>query len=177
MNFNLNISPQNIVQFLLEPQQSVWLISFKVFFLLIDLAIIIFIVYSLFETSWIDKFFLHDVKEFLNYKHYGLSKTKKKWQEIESYFKRGTETEMKLAIVEADTLLNDVLKVMDYKGEDLTSKLDNINTDVLENLEDVKKYHQVSLNIVHDPIYSLRFKEAEEAFEVYREALVNIDAL
>ena len=165
------------IQFILDPEPSFWFSIFKVLFLLIDLFMISFIAYALLKTSWLDRLLLHDVQEFLTYKHYGLSRTKKRWEEIEGYFKKGTEPEMKLAIVEADSLLDNILRVMSYDGKDLTSRLEGINTNILENLEEVKKHHQIYLNIVHDPTYRLDFKMAEDALKVYREALVHLDAL
>jgi len=167
----------NIVQFILSPEPSVWFILFKVVVLFIDLLMISFIVYALLKTSWLDKILLFDFQEFLTYKHYGLSKTKSKWEEIERYFRKGTEPEMKLAIVEADSLLDNILRVLSYKGKDLSSKLDGINEDILENLDDVKKYHKIYSNIVHDPTYRLDFKTAKDALKVYRDALVNLDVL
>ena len=167
----------NIIQFALNPEPSIWLLLFKVVVLFIDLAMISFIVYALLRTSWLNKLFLYDVQEFLTYKHFGLSKTKKKWEEIERYFKKGTEPEMKLAIVEADSLLDNILRVLSYKGKDLSSRLDGLNTNILENLDDVKEYHKIYSNIVHDPTYRLDFKTAEDALKAYRDALVNLDAL
>ena len=167
----------NIIQFILNPEPSVWLLSFKVVVLFIDLFMIAFIVYALLKTGWLNKILLYDVQEFLTYKHYGLSRTKSKWEEIERYFKKGTEPEMKLAIVEANSLLDNILRVMSYKGKDLGSRLDGINEDILENLDDVKKYHKIYSNIVHDPTYRLDFKVAQDALKVYRDALVNLDAL
>ena len=167
----------NVAQFVLTPGDSIWFFLFKTIFLLLDLFLISFIVYALFKTSWLNKILVYDVQEFLTYKHYGLSQTRKKWKEIENYFKKGTEPEMKLAIVEADSLLDNILRVMSYKGKNLTSRLDGINTNILENLDDVKKYHKIYSDIVHDPTYRLDFQIAEEALEVYRKALVNLDAL
>ena len=167
----------NIIQFILNPEPSVWLLSFKVVVLFIDLFMIAFIVYALLKTGWLNKILLYDVQEFLTYKHYGLSRTKNKWEEIEGYFKKGTEPEMKLAIVEANSLLDNILRVMSYKGKDLGSRLDGINEDILENLDDVKKYYKIYSNIVHDPTYRLDFKVAQDALKVYRDALVNLDAL
>ena len=168
---------KNIIQFILNPELSVWFTLFKVLFLFIDLFIISFIAYALLKTSWLNKIFLYDVQEFLTYKHFGLSKTKKKWEEIERYFNKGTEPEMKLALVEADSLLNNILRVMDYPGKDLTLRLESINTNILENLEDIKKYHRIYSNIVHDPTYRLDYKMAGDALKSYREALVNLDVL
>ena len=167
----------NIIQFILNPEPSVWLLSFKVVVLFIDLFMIAFIVYALLKTGWLNKILLYDVQEFLTYKHYGLSRTKSKWEEIEGYFKKGTEPEMKLAIVEANSLLDNILRIMSYKGKDLGSRLDGINEDILENLDDVKKYHKIYSNIVHDPTYRLDFKVAQDALKAYRDALVNLDAL
>ena len=167
----------SVIQFILTPENSWWFVSLKILFLLIDLVMISFIVYALLETSWLNKLLLYDVQEFLTYKHYGLSQTKKKWDEIEKYFSKGTEPEMKLAIVEADSLLDNILRVMSYGGKDMGSRLEGINDNILENLEEVKKCHKIYSNIVHDPTYRLDLKIAEGTLKVYRDALVNLDAL
>ena len=177
MNIKINITPENVVQFLLNPPQSGWLIFIKVLFLLIDLGMIAFIVYALLKTNWLNKLLLYDVQEFLTYKHFGLSKTRKKWEGIEKDLEKGTEPEMKLAVVEADSLLDNVLRIMGYDGKDMTSRLEKINTNIIEDLEDLKKYHKIYSNIIHDPTYRLDSKLAEEALKAYRKALVDLDAL
>ncbi len=166
-----------IVDFLLDPELTGWLLLLKTFFLLISLAMIGFIIFALLKTSWLDKYLIRDVQEFLTYRHYGLSETKKKWKEIEDHFEGGIESELKLAIVEANSLLDNVLRIMTYKGHNLGERLDKINTDILENLKEVKKAHQLYSDIVHDPTYRLTFKEAEKALNAYRDALVHLNAL
>ena len=172
----INIDYNQIIQFILNPT-GIWYSLFKVVFLLIDLFMISFIAFALMRTSWLNKTLLYDVQEFLTYKHFGLSKTKKKWREIENYFRKGTESEMKLAVVEADSLLDNILRIMSYPGKDFSARLEKINTNILENLEDIKKYHQIYSNIIHDPTYHLEFSVAEDALKAYRKALVDLDAL
>jgi hypothetical protein len=172
-----NIDSQIILNFLLNPEFSGWLLWFKVVFLLLNLIMIGFIIFSLLKTSWLDKLVIHDIQEFLTYKHFGLSKTKKKWKEIQQNFEGGTEPEMKLAIVEANSLLDNVLRIMTYKGKNLGERLEKINDDILENLEEVKEAYTVYSNIVNDPTYHLTVKKTEEVLKSYREALVNLDAL
>ncbi len=167
----------SIVEFLMYPESSGWLLWTKILFLIVNLAMVAFIIFSLTTTSWLDKLILHDVQEFLTYKHYGLSKTRKKWKEIESHFKGRTEPEMKLAIVEAASLLDNVLRIMSYKGKDLGERLEGLNVDILDNLDEVKKYHKIYFNIIHDPTYRLDFEEAKQAIRSYRAALVNLGAL
>lgn len=167
----------SIINILLEPEFTGWWAAFKVFVLLIDLGMIGFIAFSLLKTSWLDNFLIYDLQEFLTYKHFGLSKTREKWEEIEQHFKGGTEPELKLAVVEANSLLDNVLRIMTYKGKDLGERLEKLNTDILENLDEVKKYHKMYSDIVHDPTYRLDYKEAERALKTYRRALVDIGAL
>ncbi len=166
-----------VINFLLNPNFNGWLLWVKVVFLILDLGMISFIIFALFRTSWLDKLFFHDMQEFLTYKHYGLSKTRKKWKKIQKNFEGGTEPEMKLAIVEANSLLNNVLRVMGYGGRDLGERLEKINDDILENIEDVKDAYQTYLDVVNDPTYHLTVKETEKVLDVYRQALVNLDAL
>ena len=168
----------DIMQFILEPNLTGWLLFAKFAFLGFGFFFLGFIIWSFFKVSWFDKLVVRDIKEYMTYRaYYGWRKFDVQWQRIQKMVDTGLEPEAKLAIIEADGILNEALKRMGYKGETLGERLDKATADVLPNLEEVLKIHGVRSNIIHDPSYSLDIAEAKMALEVYRQALIELNVL
>ncbi|MCP6718986.1 MAG: hypothetical protein KJI71_01995 [Patescibacteria group bacterium] len=168
---------EGIIQFILDPDFNIWWLSLiKIIFLAMGLFYIGFIVFALIKTSWIRRLIFWDLTEILTYRHFGLAGVAKKWAKVKERFDLGTEADTKLAIIEADNLLDGVLKDMGYGGETLGERLDKLTTETLDNLKDVSEIHKIRSNIVHDPSYRLDAAEARKAFEVYEKALNNLQA-
>ena len=105
--------------------------------------------------------------EFFTYRHFGLVNVNRKWRRIQKRFKMGVESESKLAIIEADALLDEILKEMGYAGQTLGERLDTLTLDVLANLEEVRKAHQIRSDIVHDLSYHLDRETAKKVLNIY----------
>ena len=88
-----------------------------------------------------------------------------------------SESEHKLAIIEAEGLLDDIFKKMGFLGEAIGDRLKQITPSQLENIEEIREAHKIRNNIVHDPDYRLSLEEAKKAFEIYEKALINLEAL
>ena len=167
----------SILQYLLEPELPEWLLAIKIIFLFTSLFSLVFIGFAVLTTTWFKRLVLWDLSEIMTYRHYGLVGIEKKWAKIKQRLSLGTEPEAKLSIIEADELLNDTLKEMGYTGVALSDKLARMSTDILTNIEDIEKAHQLRSNIVHDPSYRLEIKDAEESLTVYEKALIELQAL
>lgn len=165
------------IQFLLYPEWNTELIVIKVIFILFGLYFLGFIIWALRKTTWLGRILLWDLKEILSYQPYGMKKLDKEWKEIENRMDRGLESDAKLALIEADSLFNESLKRMGYPGESLGERLDHLTVDLLPNLDEVLKVHQVRNDIIHDPTYKLNIKEAKAALEVFQKALFHVGAL
>ncbi|MFQ6049874.1 MAG: hypothetical protein ACE5J0_02420 [Candidatus Paceibacterales bacterium] len=167
----------DITQFILHPNFAGWLLILKIIFLALSLFFFGFIIFALIKTSWLHRLIIWDLREFLTYRHYGVKRIDKKWREIKERLKLGTESEAKLAVIEADSLLDDILKKLGYTGESLGERLDKLTPDVLVNLEEVRRAHKIRSNVIHDPSYHLDIETAERALKIYEKALVELDAL
>ena len=108
---------------------------------------------------------------------YKFGEYSRKWRKIIARLEKKSESEAKLAILEADTLLDEVLKKSGYPGETLGEKLEKITEGTLPNLEDLKKVRQVRENIISDPAYKLEINKAKEALKVYEKSLTFLEAL
>jgi hypothetical protein len=120
---------------------------------------------------------LQDLVEFFTYRPYGAKRMNKAWNKILQRLETGNESEYKLAIVEADDLLNSTLERMGYAGEDLESRLANLTAIILPGIQDVKEAHRIRNNIVHDPDYRLSLHDARNTIEIYEKALKDLQVL
>ncbi len=166
-----------LIQFLLHPNFTGWLLIIKIIFLFFSAFFLGFIIWALTNTSWFKKAFLQDLIEFSTYKPYRIRKFKKEWEKLRKRLETGLESELKLAVIEADTLLNETLKRTGYPGESLGERLDKVTTDILPNLEEVRKAHELRNNIIHDPTYRLGLEETKKTLAIYEKTLIELQTL
>jgi len=118
-----------------------------------------------------------DVTEFFTFKAYGTRKTFKKWNKIKGKLELPSESEHKLAIIEAESLLDDILKRIGFPGQTVGERLKQITPVQLSNIEEIWEAHKIRNNIVHDPDYRLSQEETKKALEIYERALMHLQAL
>ncbi len=165
---------QNIIALIFYPEFSGWLLIVKIIFIALSLFLIIFIILALIKTSWLKYLFLYDLFEFITYRPFGLKKMEKVWRKIVARLDSGLESEYKLALIEGDNMLNDVLKEMAFSGESLGERLEKVTLSTLPNLPEVKQAHQVRNSIIHDPNYKLSADEAKKALLAFEKAFVDL---
>lgn len=167
---------ENIISFLLFPSFSGWLFALKIVFIFITLFFIGSIIFFLIKSSWLNYIILYDVVEFLTYRPYGVRKIEKIWLKTKARLDTGLESEYKLAVIEADNMMDDILKRMGYGGETLGERLTKLTAATLSNIEQIKETHKMRNNIVHDPDYRLSSDEAKKFMAVYERAFRDLQA-
>lgn len=139
--------------------------------------LVIFSIFVVLRTMWIKFAFVFDFTEFFTFRPYGLRKIVGKWQKIERRLETANEAEYKLAVIEADGMLNTILLRMGFRGETLGDRLKILTPIIVPNLDDVWKAHQTRNNIVHDPDYRLTLKEAQSTLLIYQTTFANLDLI
>lgn len=167
----------NIISFLISPPMEGGLLIVKIIFIFFGLFFFIGTIYFLFTTSWLRKIILQDLYEVLTYKPYWLRDTKGKWRKILHRLRNNLESEYKLAVMEADSMLNDALKQMGFTGESLGERLEKITKDILPNLNEALEAHKIRNNIVHDPDYKLTLEEAKRVMSIFEKALKTLEVI
>ena len=167
----------DILSFLLFPPQTPGLSIFKytlIFFSLLFFFLLIWL--SIKSTFW-KRLFIWDSMEILTFKPYKLGGYSRRWRKIIARLEKKSESEAKLAILEADSLLDEVLGKSGYEGETPRERLEKITVSTLPNLEELKKARQVRENIISDPAYKLELEKAKEVLKVYEKSLTFLEAL
>lgn len=166
-----------IISFILNPTFTGWLLVLKFLFIFSSLLLIGFIILALIKTTWLKRLIIWDLEEFLTYRPFGLRKVERDLQKIKTKLETEMESEWKLAVIEADKILDDILSKMDIGGTSLGERLNKLNTDSLPNVEEVKEAHKIRNNIIHDPTYKLSLEEAKRVISIYEKTLGDLHAL
>jgi len=111
--------------------------------------------------------------EFVNKK----GKLRKKWNKIREGIKSSEEDNWKIAIIEADEIIDDLIRRMGYAGENMGERLAEINPGQIENIEELKKAHETRNQIIHDEAFELTKEQAEETIRYFENFLKYFDVL
>ncbi len=168
---------QEIISFITSPELQQELFPAKVVFIFFSVLFLVGIVYLLIDSTYLKEHFWYDVVEFLSWKPYGFIKIMKKWNQIRSRIEEGTESEYKLAIIEADDFLNEMLERKGYKGETLEERLDKAEKEQVPNRQEIIKVHEIRNSVVYDPDFKLNLEQARKTIDIYEDAIRNLGML
>lgn len=158
-----------------SPELQGYFIWIKIPFVFIIIGFLIIIFIGVFRTPYLQLSMLGDAVELVTYRPYGFPKMRRRWQRIMRRLDTGSESEYKLAIIEADALLDEMLKKMKLAGETTDERLQKITPFMISNVEELKISHQVRNSIVYDPDYRLGPSEARRALLVYQKTFEELD--
>ena len=167
---------ENLIQYITSPPDFSWLPIVKFVFIGFSLLLSGFIIFTFFAGSWIEWLLLYDISEFFTYKPFGVRRLEKAWKKVLTRTETGLESEYKLAVIEADSMLDDVLKRMGFSGETLEERLGKLTVATLPNIEEIRGSHRIRNNIVHDPDYRLSLDESRKILGVYEQAFKDLQA-
>ena len=98
-------------------------------------------------------------------------KTKIHWERIKKRLEKQEEKEFKIAIIEADEMIGDLVKRMGYQGENLGEILKNVPETQIESIAKVRKAHEVKNRIVQDEKFTVSLELAKEILGYFEEFL------
>lgn len=131
------------------------------------------IIYFIVETGWftlrVDRF-----RHIVLQSNISRKEAQESWHRIEEQFYRGSESDLKVAILEADKLLNDALRDAGIMGIQLGDRLKKANAQQIPNLNELWQAHKLRNQIAHEPNFKLKRDLAERALHIYEVALRNL---
>jgi hypothetical protein len=174
---NFQQTANEIISFLLHPKFTGWLLVFKYLFIFFGFFFLGYTIWAMFKTSFLKRAIWIDLKEFFTYKPFYAKIFAPKWKKIEKRLEGEVEADFKLAVIEADELLNKVMDEIGYKGRDLAEKLEKVTEEMISNLRELKEARKVRDDIIEDPTYRLTKEEARKILKVYEKSLRDLQAL
>ncbi|MFH1820438.1 MAG: hypothetical protein ABH805_00745 [Candidatus Nealsonbacteria bacterium] len=173
----MEINIDNIIAFLLSAQVQEQISGIRVAVFIFSGVLLAILIFTILKTHYFQWLFMRDIFEFSTFRQFGAKRITRMWNKILKRLESGSEQEYKLAIIEADSMLDVSLKRMGYAGQALDERLNLITRNTLPNVEEVKEAHKVRNLIAHDPSYRLTVEEAKMHIKAFEQAFNVLDIL
>jgi len=91
-----------------------------------------------------------------------------RWQNVLKYLSSESESDWKLAIIEADSMLEDLTDILELDGNNIGEKLKSTNKDKFKSLDDAWEAHIVRNKIAHEGLsFHITQREAQRIVYLY----------
>jgi len=165
---------KDFIYYISSPQLQDMLFPVKLVFVVFAMFFLVLVVYFMLNSSWLQYKFLEDVEEFFSWKAYGAREMSRQWNKIKKRIETGTEPDLKLAIIDADDLLAEVLDDRGYEGDDFVETIKKAGKLISPILDDVIKAHETRNSIVYNPDYKISAEQAKKTLQTYESAVNSI---
>ncbi|HEY4515249.1 MAG TPA: hypothetical protein VJJ22_03785 [Candidatus Paceibacterota bacterium] len=129
-------------------------------------AIFAYTLYIVFLTIQQEKRQREDYFNYFAQVAYAREKTSKRgsdrWNELVEHLKSENEADWKIAILEADSLLSELIEGLGYEGQNLGERLKNVHKDDMRSLDDAWVAHKIRNRIAHEGM-SIKLTRADLA--------------
>jgi len=102
---------------------------------------------------------------------------KNRWAGVRAKVDAGTTDGVRLAIIDADKLADDVLRQMGKTGEHMADRLAQIKESEVRSLERLWRAHRVRNDLVHSPGFAISLIDAKRVIDDYEAFLKEVKAL
>jgi len=99
-----------------------------------------------------------------------------RWEKIKRYLASDNSSDWRRAILEADSILDDIIKKIGYQGETFGDRLSQIKPAQFKNINEAWEAHKVRNRIAHEgEKFSLTKDEAERVIGLFEKALKELE--
>lgn len=100
-----------------------------------------------------------------------------RWNNLLKHLDSTHEAQWKVAVIEADKLVDDALAKAGYSGDTFGDRLSNIQPGTLLSLDGIWWAHKVRNRLAHEIDYFLRYTEARQAVGYFEAALSELQLI
>ena len=165
---------RDFIYFIDSPSIQDFLFPVKIVFILFALFFLVAVIYFMYVSSWVRIHFLEDVSEFFAWQAFGLKQIADKWKKIYKRLDSGLESEYKLAVIEGDDFLAEILDDSGYEGKTFEEILASAGRSAVPNQEEVIEAHKVRNSIVYEPDYNLTLDQTTKVLSIFETTVKNI---
>jgi hypothetical protein len=162
---------------IIEYDYSGLLIVWKTIAFILSLVLLIGIIHNVWKLNiasriWREKVFGTTTDDVYNLQGKTfVQKAREKWDKILTQGTSEDENERKMALIAADSLVDNILKSVGYDGENLGERLKQIEKADLTSLDALWEAHKIRNRIAHEADYRLTKEDAFSALTNYGKAL------
>jgi len=100
-----------------------------------------------------------------------------RWESIIGRSKINSAESIRLAILDADNMVDELLSRMSLKGENMADRLENLSVDDFGSLSRLSSAHRIRNRIVHEPGFTISQEEAQKVIADYGSFLKEIGVI
>lgn len=133
-------------------------------------------IYFIIKTGWL-ALRIHRVRDIVLKTDLPKREAKKTWSAIQEHFFTGGDNDLKIAILEADKVLDEALRGAGIQGNTLGDRLKKIKPSQLPDIDAIWQAHKLRNQIAHENDFKLKRDIAERALGIYEKALRELKVL
>ncbi|MFA5084166.1 MAG: hypothetical protein WC475_02160 [Candidatus Paceibacterota bacterium] len=92
------------------------------------------------------------------------------WQQIQKRLQAGDAENLKMAVAEADKILDELLKISGYQEKNMDERLGQITDAQLSNISDVWSAHKINQRLTKEKDFRINKQEAELIINIYKKS-------
>ncbi len=151
---------------------SVWFFAFKVLAAIYTAVLLVDVILLIYLGDARKR--LRQLRRGTNRIIYGPHKVKKLWNGIRKRLENDDEAQWKLAVLEADHLIDKELAQQGYHGDNFAERLAQIPEHAFSILPAVREAHAVRNHIIKDEDYELTHEEAKKTVKTFEQFLEDL---
>lgn len=105
------------------------------------------------------------------------NKLRLQWDKIKKRLESPNESEYKVAIIEADNVIDDIIRRMGYKGDNLSERIQNVPAGQLEHLDEIRAAHEIRNRVIHEEDFAVSREQARDVIGNYEHFLRHFEVL
>ena len=163
---------QDTFGFLVSDKLQHDVLLIKILFIVFSVFCLAGIIYLYKKTGYLHLDQLETWDILKTYKDFGVSKIQKQWRKIKQNFEKNDIVYWKLALLEAEKLIDEILVRMGLGPGTMEDRLLRATTDEIPNLQDLKRARNLCQDVARDPDYRLNKEDAENTFGTFEKTLI-----
>lgn len=161
---------KEFIYFISSSQIQDALLPVRIVFIFFSVFFLVFVIYFMVNSSWLQYKFLEDVTDFFFWKSAGQREMSKQWAKIKKRTETGNINDYKLAIIDADDFFAEVLDDGGYAGKDFAEAISKASKMITPIFDDVLAAHEIRNSIIYNPDYNLSVDQAKKVIATYESA-------
>lgn len=160
----------NFAWILQMPWPKIWL-ALKIIFIVLDVFLVFLFIFLMIKTKpyWTQPKLYMPSKKYTSTRTLAADALREHWQDIVNKFNSGQPESVKIAVIEADALVDDVLKQLGYEGEHMADRLAKLDTNFFPSAEKIWEAHRIRNELTHLPGTEVPIEKAKRLLEHYRD--------
>jgi len=167
---------KDFVYFISSSQLQDYLFPAKIIFVTFAFFFLAGVIYFMINSSWLQYKFLEDTAEFFSWKSYGLRMISRRWEKIKKRAQSGADADLKLAIIDADDFLAQVIDQAGYEGDSFDECVKKTGKLLDSVYVEIMSAHEMRNSIVYNLDFKLDTETAKKVLAVYESAINAVGA-